>query len=98
LWRSKGARTSGEADPRSLERSRSRERVGSVKGTAPGHGVWRTGTARQSSEEEPNSRRGACGALVPRDRYGEEDPEVVPNGEGGAPEANEALRAMPRNL
>jgi len=65
---------------------------------SPEQGVTRADAERTSSEEEPNSKRGTRGALVPRDKHDEEDPEVVPNGEGGAPEANEALRVAHRNL
>jgi len=48
------------------------------------------GDAR-NSEEAPNPKAEARGTLVLRTRPDEENPEVVMNDEGGAPEANKAL-------
>jgi len=50
----------------------------------------------KSSGEESNSTRGARGISIPRGSHDSKDPEVVPNGEGGASEANRALRAVIR--
>jgi len=61
-----------------------------VSGAVPAKGCGRKRSGK-SSEEGPNSTRDARSTHVLRDRYDEEDPEAVPNGEGGALEASKAL-------
>jgi len=51
----------------------------------------RAAETRSGSEGEANSRRGSPEALVAGVRSHEENPEVVPNGEGGARKATSAL-------
>jgi len=81
-----GARTPGEAEPARLRngsdlRKQGRARRRGARAEATQQELWRGTELQESSSRD--SRFAA--------RHDEEDPVVVSNDEGGAPEANKAL-------